>query len=431
MVPWPRLFPRLGLKKENFDLFVAEMESGARPVYGYHNIFTYARSREQAAEVDGILMSIFRSMNLILQEDSYILLPMFMMSLPMGYIREAQRDLRRRKTFTTSSISELVPLQSDWKGNGEPVVPLISRRGQLQFIDIFHNPAGGFSATVSAATGAGKSFFVNELIMSYLGIGSRVWVIDVGRSYEKLCNFVGGDFIVFEKESKTCINPFSKIQDLRDEMPMLKSVLAQMVSKTEPLDELRLSYIEEAIQDCYAKKGTRMTVTDVAAYLSGQKDSRQTDLAQTLYPYTKDGAYASFFEGESNLSPTQNFVVMDLDELRSKKDLQEVVLLTLIYQIQQEIAKDRMQRKIVVVDEAWDLLTGGNTTTFLENGYRRFRKYRGACISITQSVNDFYKHPSGRAILENSDFFFLLRQRAESIEALKESKRVDAFGGDV
>jgi len=197
-----------------------------------------------------------------------------------------------------------------------------------------------------------------------------------------------------------------------------------MVSKTEPLDDLRLSYIEEAIQDCYAKKGTTMTVTDVAAYLSQQKDSRQTDLAQTLYPYTRDGAYASFFEGESNLSPTQNFVVMDLDELRSKKDLQEVVLLTLIYQIQQEIARDRMQRKIVVVDEAWDLLTGGNTTTFLENGYRRFRKYRGACISITQSVNDFYKHPSGRAILENSDFFFLLRQRAESIEALKESKRV-------
>jgi conjugal transfer ATP-binding protein TraC len=115
---------------------------------------------------------------------------------------------------------------------------------------------------------------------------------------------------------------------------------------------------------------------------------------------------------------------MDLDELRSKKDLQEVVLLTLIYQIQQEIVKERIQRKIVVVDEAWDLLTGGNTTAFLENGYRRFRKYRGACISITQSINDFYKHPSGRAILENSDFFFLLRQRAESIEALKESKRV-------
>jgi conjugal transfer ATP-binding protein TraC len=139
--------------------------------------------------------------------------------LPMGYIREAQRDLRRRKTFTTSSISELVPLQSDWKGNGEPVIPLISRRGQLQFIDIFHNPSGGFSATVSAATGAGKSFFVNELIMSYLGIGSRVWVIDVGRSYEKLCSFVGGDFIVFERESKTCINPFSKIQDSGTSFP--------------------------------------------------------------------------------------------------------------------------------------------------------------------------------------------------------------------
>jgi len=88
-----------------------------------------------------------------------------------------------------------------------------------------------------------------------------------------------------------------------------------------------------------------------------------------------------------------------------------------------------MQRKIVVVDEAWDLLTGEIPHLFRKR-VSPVPKVPGACISITQSVNDFYKHPSGRAILENSDFFFLLRQRAESIEALKESKG-RSFGGNV
>jgi conjugal transfer ATP-binding protein TraC len=53
----------------------------------------------------------------------------------------------------------------------------------------------------------------------------------------------------------------------------------------------------------------------------------------------------------------------------------------------------------------------------------------GACIAITQSVNDFYKLPAGVAIVENSDYFFLLRQRPESIEALKKSGRLSLSEG--
>jgi conjugal transfer ATP-binding protein TraC len=426
--PVGKLFPKLALKKEHFDSLLLSLEEGETPFFGYLNFFFYGDDEGHASEVSGALQSLYRSLGFILQEDTYIMLPLFLQMLPMGYVSGAQRDLRRRKTLTTSNVSELVPIQSDWKGMGHPVLLFFSRRGQLQGLDIFANPTGGYSGIISAATGAGKSVFANELTLSYLGVGARVWTIDVGRSYEKLCRFLGGDFIVFGKESGVCLNPFSKVIDLNDEMPQLKSIVAQMAS-SQALDELSLSFIEEAIQSQFQKLGRAMTVTDVANYLADGSDPAQKELSKRLYPYTARGAYANYFEGESTLNPKQRYVVLELEELKAKKDLQEVVLLSIIFQITQEIVKERTEKKIVIIDEAWDLLTGGNTTSFMETGYRRFRKYQGACISVTQSVNDFYRIPAGQAIIENADFMFLLRQRPESIEALKKSQRVSLSDG--
>jgi conjugal transfer ATP-binding protein TraC len=423
-------FPKLSLKKQHFDDFVMEIENGNSPFYAYLNLIVYADSEKEAYDLTGACVGLFRSMNFSLQEDNYIMMPLFLQSLPCGYLQETQKVLRRRRTLLTTTVADLMPIQSDWKGNGNtlPVFSLVSRRGQVQNFDIFNNPMGGFSGIVAASTGAGKSFFINDLTMSYLGVGAKIWTIDVGRSYEKLCKFLGGDFIAFDKISNICINPFSKVVDIDDEMSMLKAIVAQMVS-SEKLDELSLAFIEEAIKERYNEKGNKMTITDISNYLLAGDDERQRDVGKRLYPYTSSGAYASFFEGESNLSPKAQYVVLELEELKAKKDLQEVVLLTLIYQIQQEIVFDRSARKIVIIDEAWDLLTGGNTTQFMQTGYRRFRKYKGACISVTQSINDFYKIPAGVAIIENSDFMFLLRQRPESIEALKQSQRVSLNEG--
>ncbi len=420
-------FPKIGMRKEHFDDFTRALEHGETPFKAYLNIFVYAQSSAEATAMASVLQSLYRGMGFILQEDNYIMLPLFLQALPMCYHREAQRDLRRLRTFTTANVSELAPLQADWKGGGRPAISLISRRGQLQFIDLFSNKRGGYSGVVCASTGAGKSFFINELIISYLGLGAKVWIIDVGRSYEKLCSFLGGDFLVFDTQSSINVNPFTSVVDINEEMPMIKSILSQMASNT-PLDDLSQSYMEEAIKECFALKGTSTTVTDIASYLTAKPDSRQVDLGMKLYPYTAGGSYAAFFEGDSTFAPRAWFVCLELEELKSKKDLQEVVLLSLVYKIQQDMM-NRGDNKLVIIDEAWDLLTGGNTSQFMETGYRRFRKYGGACLSITQSINDFYKIPAGIAIVENSDYLFLLRQRPESIEALRQTQKISLSEG--
>jgi conjugal transfer ATP-binding protein TraC len=103
----------------------------------------------------------------------------------------------------------------------------------------------------------------------------------------------------------------------------------------------------------------------------------------------------------------------------------------LIYQIQQEMyLGQRDKKKILMIDEAWDLLTKGAVAAFIEGGYRRFRKYGGAAICITQSVDDLYNSPAGVAIVQNSPFMFLLNQKGSSIMQLQKDERLDLTEGE-
>ncbi|MDU7586734.1 MAG: ATP-binding protein [Acidovorax sp.] len=121
---------------------------------------------------------------------------------------------------------------------------------------------------------------------------------------------------------------------------------------------------------------------------------------------------------------------MELDELQGRKHLRQVVLLQLIYQIQQEVfLGERNRKKIVIVDEAWDLLKEGEVATFMEHAYRKFRKYGGAVVICTQSINDLYENAVGRAIAENSASMYLLGQTEETVESIKREQRLSLSEG--
>jgi conjugal transfer ATP-binding protein TraC len=56
---------------------------------------------------------------------------------------------------------------------------------------------------IAATSGAGKSFFMNNWIKSYLGIGGQVWVIDAGFSYVKLVELLKGQYIQYGAKRST------------------------------------------------------------------------------------------------------------------------------------------------------------------------------------------------------------------------------------
>src|SRR3546814_6667890 len=52
---------------------------------------------------------------------------------------------------------------------------------------------------------------------------------------------------------------------------------------------------------------------------------------------------------------------------------------------------DRSIPKALFLDEAWQMLRGGAMADFIEIYARTCRKYGGALVTATQSLNDYYK----------------------------------------
>ena len=426
--------PDLQERKRDWDMVLKTFDSGRTVVGMYHQVCLVSRV-EDASRSEHSVRAVWRARGFDLTKDFYLQHQALTATLPMTLSPSLQNDLRQFGRINTKTADNAVmtsPLIAEWKGTQTPVMTLFGRRGQIIGFDLFDNTGGNFNFAVAALSGSGKSVFVNEMTYRYLGAGAKVWIIDVGRSYKNLCELLDGEFIEFsdERHNTICLNPFSMIIDINADMEMVLPLLAQMASPREPLDNYSYTALGSAIKRVWDAKGRSATITDIYELLQtgrlsseGEYERDLSRLATALEPYTRYGVYASYFEGDANIQFDKDFVVLELEELKSKKDLQSVVMQLIMYRITQEMYRDRSRRKLVIIDESWDLMGSGSSGSFIEAGYRRARKYGGAFGTITQSVDDYYKNEATKAAINNADWLFLLRQKPENIERLgKEGK---------
>jgi len=425
--PMGRYLPAWAERKQDWDFVSRMVEDGHRLLSAHFQVVLFAPEGE-GDHAEQRLNALFESRGWTLQKDRFAALHAFLSGLPLmagPAFAEEMRTLGRLRTFLTWSCVNTAPLVAEWKGTGTPLLMLLGRRGQVMHIDPFDNTKGNFNIAVAAASGAGKSFFTQEMVTSLLGTGGRIWVIDSGRSYERLCHLVGGTFLAFTEDANIRLNPFSGIRNIAEEMPMLKALLAQMAAPKQPLNSLQMSYLEEAAKSAWDEHGNEATVTHVARRLVDNDDESAQRVGRMLYPYTLEGSYGRYFEGASNIDLDNPFVVLELGELDSRPDLQTVVLLLLMMRITEAMyLGDRNQRKLCIIDEAWRLMGQGNAGQFVEQGYRTARKFGGAFMTITQGIDDYFKSGTSKAALDNADWVFLLRQKPESIKAAETSDRI-------
>jgi len=304
--------------------------------------------------------------------------------------------------------------------------------GQIATFNPFDNREGNYNIALAASSGKGKSALMQDYIVALIGAGGRAWVIDIGRSYESTCKLLNGLFIEFKTDTKISLNPFTFIKDFNASLPMLKLLLSAMIHPKILASDDEIAYLEKAAKAAWESEGNSATITTVANWLNAQNDPTCKQIGHLLYSYTKEGVYASFFEGKSTLDLNNSFVVLELQELKAKKDLQRIVLLVLMYQISEAMyLGERFQQKSCIIDEAWDLLGTDNegSAQFIEAGFRTARKYNANFITIVQSINDYFKNNASIASFENSDIKIILGQTTEAIDQLKKSERLslDAF----
>jgi conjugal transfer ATP-binding protein TraC len=424
------LVPLLRHKKHGFDVLMDSLSTGGGSVVEANfNIWLYNPSLSAIKNQAASLAGYFSTIGFDIKEDGLICDHLWKMSLPGGATTQGIKQMHRYHTMAVVHAVNFLPIIGEWQGSGPSgAMMFTSRRGAPVLFDMFE--ATSFNAVIFAETGAGKSVASQTIITDYLAEGAKVWCIDVGYSYKKLCHAIDGHFISFNDDSGICLNPFTHVVNIDDDADLIKAMLAKMAAPEEGLDDFRMAVLEEAVKSTWARYGNQSSVTAVAEWCLSQEDVRIQDIGKQLYPFTRFGSYGRWFDGDNNLDLDRYFVVLELEEIKSRPGLQKVILIQLMGRIGYEMYRVGDRRKLFVIDEAWSLLDDPVMAKAIEAAYRKIRKANGSMLICTQSIADLYNSPNGRAISQNTAWQIILQQKAESIDNAIETGQfhLDPYG---
>ena len=358
-------------------------------------------------------------------------------------------QLQIRRNMNTGAISTSFPFTS---------ADLTQEKGILYGINMHNNGLVIFdrfslenaNMVVFAKSGAGKSFTVK-----LEAIGADVLIIDPENEYQKLSDAVGGSYIRLSLSSDVRVNPFDlpKVVDTEDADDALRANLvtlhgllrlmlggatAQNVNVTlSPEEEADL---DQALIDTYARLGitsdplthhsippTMADLYDTLLHMGGTGPA----LAQRLRKYTT-GTFAGIFSQQSNIDINNSMVVFNIRDLED--ELRPVAMYIVLSHIW-NITRSRKRKRMLIVDEAWQLMKYEDSANFLFSLAKRARKYYLGITTITQDVEDFMGSKMGRAIVANSSMQLLLKQSSSAVDVLsnvfklteEEKKRLSSF----
>ena len=366
-------------------------------------------------------------------------------------------QLQIRRNMNTGAISTSFPFTS---------ADLTQERGILYGINMHNNGLVIFdrfslenaNMVVFAKSGAGKSFTVKLEALRSMMLGAEILIIDPENEYQKLCDAVGGSYVRLSLNSDVRINPFDlpKVIDSEDASDALRANLVtlhglfrlmlggtqisangQPISALSPNEEADL---DQALIDTYARAGitsdplthqstppTIINLYDTLLHMGGTGPQ----LAQRLRKYTT-GTFAGIFSQQSNVNINNQMVVFNIRDLED--ELRPVAMYIVLSHIWNIVRADQRKR-LLLVDEAWQLMKYDDSANFLFSLAKRARKYFLGLTTITQDVEDFMSSKMGRAIVHNSSLQLLLKQSSAAVDVLsdvfklteEEKKRLSNF----
>ena len=435
-----RFLPQLADQRDEWQHVQQEMRQGRKLCQAYYGVG--ALSPLGRGDInERMLKSVYKGAGWDLIDERYLQLMGLLAAMPLSLPNGLSTDLTRMKRFRTmltTTAASIAPIQGEYAGGTIPHVLLIGRRGQPFFWSPFQNAAGNHNVAVFGKSGSGKSVFLQDICAAMAGAGAKVIVIDDGRSFEHMARALGGAFVEFKLSSGFSLNPFDMIdvealdhaedgEDYEIEcLAMLKSIIGQMARQQDRLSDTERGLIDVAVSQVWNTNRRDGTIDHVVAALRAQPSPYANDLADAMSPFVRGGTYGKFFDGPCSIDLSAGLTVFELSDLASKPELRSVSLTALMFLSLRVMRQmDRSVPKAMMIDEAWQLLGGGQMGQAIETYARTCRKYGSSLITATQSLNDFYKSEGSLAALENSDWSVVLQQKEETINDLAKHQRFE------
>ena len=389
-------------------------------------ITVYADSEEKLNKVWKDIETILAGRN-VLQKQSYLRSEQwFITTGPF-----CKDELGVYRNMSTGWLSTTFPFSSSTLTHDDGILYWINtHNNSLIIFDRFKTENANM--TVFAKSGWWKSFAVKLEILRSLMLGTDVIVIDPENEYLPLMDQVWWSYLDVSLNSDQRINPFDLPLWLKDhdEKPgdLLRSAIIDllwlmnlMLGKMTVIEE---SIMEKAIITVYSLKW--ITIEDdsiVWKDIPVMKDLQDvldtmdwwSNLVKRMEKFTT-GIFSGIFSNKTNVDLTewlQVFSVRDLDDM-----LRPIAMYVILNHIWNKVRSSNKKR-MLVIDEAWNVMQHEDSAKFLFGLVKRARKYNLWITTITQDVEDFVNSAYGKPILTNSSVQLLLKQSSASIDVLE------------
>ncbi len=339
-------------------------------------------------------------------------------------------EIEINRNMNTSPLAASFPFSSSDLTDDHGILYGINRHNDsLIIFDRFDLPNA--NSNIFATSGAGKSFTAKLELLRHLMLGTEVMVIDPENEYTNLCEAVGGSFIPLSIQSKFRINPFDLPAAIRGDEAAPGEVLRASVINLHGLLRLMLGPItpsedgilDKAILDTYALSGITLQSTDLTKEpptLKQLVDVLLTteggeNMARILQKYT-EGSFAGLFDQKTNVELDKQMIVFQIRDL--EEQLRPIAIYIVLNFLWNRI-RTELKKRILVIDEAWNLMQHEDSARFLYGIVKRARKYYLGVTTITQDIDDFVESPFGKPIITNSALQVLLKQSPTTVDNLQ------------
>lgn len=373
-------------------------------------------------------------------------------------------QLQIRRNMSTGALSTSFPFTSADLSQDDGILYGINMHNSgLVIFDRFSLENG--NSVVFAKSGAGKSFAVKLEALRSMMFGTEIVIIDPENEYQRMCEAVGGSYVRLSLNSATRINPFDlpAVVDTEEADSALRSNLitlhgllrlmmggaqAQMLASeaqggatlAPALTPVEEADLDAALIETYEKAGitndplthkslppTINDLYDTLLHMGGTGPQ----LAQRLRKYTS-GTFAGIFSQQSNTDINNQMVVFNIRDLED--ELRPVAMYIVLNYIWNRTKSDQKKR-MLIIDEAWQLMKYEDSANFMFSLAKRARKYNMGITTISQDVEDFMGSRMGRAIVANASMQLLLKQSTSAVDVLanvfkltsEEKKRLTQF----
>lgn len=323
-----------------------------------------------------------------------------------------------------------------------------------------------YNIFLNGRTGTGKSFTTNTMLYGMWSHGEHVFIIDIGGSYEQVCNLVreesGGRDGVYNRwdaNHPLSFNPFllsrgwvKEDGTLAREDPSLNflvSLLSTLASDKEKgvvvggfEENIIISFVREFVFSWWASRNVAPVFDDFVSFVrsrllygpdeEGPEGSMRPFITaggvrvdksefhgglfiEALSAYAREGQFGFLLNDPSPADLfTSRFTVFDVGELSavSNAKFYSVCILCIVNAFDIKMrSKDVDGFKILAIDEAWKAISNETMAPYLRELWKTARKMSTSAMVITQELNDILASDVIKeTILQNSDIKMLMNQ---------------------